>query len=459
MIKFREEDIKYLAVTLPYEVQYYKYDGNFYGVIAAASKLLEGELPHALRMRLLIEREVAEVLKSDYLMRFDDLLEAIREEFPACTADNLREIVRMGQADYIHKGMYGFLYFQQSAPANILSCHREYLMRLTDPDAREEHPLDELRLHNIKIMRERGSRAFRFTVEQELSVSPDAERSGERIRVHLPYPAACGTQPGEEIRLISCSHDGVFISDSASRTACIETAHRPGDRYVIRFSYVNRAVYANPEPSAVLDDQPDFFTGELYPHIRFTPLINELAREIAGEEKNPLLLARRVYDWVTKNVRYSYMREYLCIENIPEFAIINRRGDCGVMALTFITLCRRLGIPAKWESGSSVRPGAIGSHDWAMFYVAPYGWLYTDASYGSGAYQRGNTELWNHYFCNLDPYRLVANTEFQQRFDPPKDFMRMDPYDNQSGEAEFESHGLGFGETVRRRRVISAQEI
>lgn len=459
MIRFNNEDIKYLATTLPYEVQYYKYDGNFYGVIAAANKLLEGSIPHALRMRLIIEKEVAAGMINDYLMMFDDLLGRIQKHYPVCTADNLREIIRMGQTDFIYKGMYGLMYFQNSAPANILSCHREYLMRLSDPDASEETPLDDMREENIRIMKQKGYRAFRYTVEEELEVCPEHESAGERIRVHLPYPAACPSQPAEEIKLLDCSHDRVYISEAEHRTACIETPHKAGDMYSIRFCFVNRAEYRTPDPASVSVEQLDFYTGELYPHIRFTPLIKELAREISRDEKNPLLLARRVYDWVTMNVKYSYMREYLCLDNIPEFAILNRRGDCGVMALTFITLCRCLGIPARFESGSSVRSGYIGSHDWARFYVAPYGWLYTDLSYGSGAFQRGKTEIWNHYFCNLDPCRFVANTEFQQTFDPPKQFMRTDPFDNQSGEAEFESRGLGFGETKRRRRVIDAVEL
>ena len=49
----------------------------------------------------------------------------------------------------------------------------------------------------------------------------------------------------------------------------------------------------------------------------------------------------------------------------------NRRGDCGIMALTFITLCRLVGIPARWQSGLSVSPTGVGCHDWAMFYIAP----------------------------------------------------------------------------------------
>jgi transglutaminase-like putative cysteine protease len=203
------------------------------------------------------------------------------------------------------------------------------------------------------------------------------------------------------------------------------------------------------------------YTAEQYPHIRFTPFIRALAEEIRGNETDPLRLARRVYDWICDHVRYSYVRDYLLIENIPEFVLTNGYGDCGTMALAFITLCRALGIPAKWQSGSSCTPARIGSHDWSMFYVAPYGWLYCDPSYGEGAARAGNEERRNHYFGNLDPFRLVASNEFQQPLTPDKVLCRMDPYDNQNGEAEYADgeHNLFFGDLIHGRQVLSAEPV
>ena len=66
MIRFNNEDIKYLAVELPYAVRYCKSVGDFQGEIHAIDKLLACDIPYALRMRLTIEREVAKGLKKDY---------------------------------------------------------------------------------------------------------------------------------------------------------------------------------------------------------------------------------------------------------------------------------------------------------------------------------------------------------------------------------------------------------
>ena len=134
------------------------------------------------------------------------------------------------------------------------------------------------------------------------------------------------------------------------------------------------------------------YLKEQYPHIRFSPYLTSLAREIAGEEKDPLEIARRIYDYITTKVQYSYMKEYSLITDIPQYCARNLRGDCGVQALLFITLCRICGIPAKWQSGLYANPAYVGPHDWAMFYVEPYGWLYADPSFGGSAYASGDEQ-------------------------------------------------------------------
>ena len=110
------------------------------------------------------------------------------------------------------------------------------------------------------------------------------------------------------------------------------------------------------------------------------------------------------------------------------------------MALTFITLCRIAGIPARWESGFAVAPGDAGCHDWARFYVAPKGWMYADCSYGASMARRGDEVLRRHYF-------------------PPMLGFRRDPYDNQSGEMEADGVGLYGDDTVTTKEVLKFEEV
>ena len=57
-----------------------------------------------------------------------------------------------------------------------------------------------------------------------------------------------------------------------------------------------------------------------------------------------------------------------------------------------------------------------------------------------------------------DQYRDTAFAA-QAAFDPPKKYLRCDPYDDQSGEAEFVNRGLGFGDLDKSRRVIGFEEL
>ena len=194
------------------------------------------------------------------------------------------------------------------------------------------------------------------------------------------------------------------------------------------------------------------------PHIRFTPYIQELAEKITEGKNNSLERARACYDFVTKNVRYSFMPAYFSQENIADNCAKNLYGDCGVQTLLFITLCRCVGVPAKWESGWAAEPGFCGAHDWARFLVQPYGWLYADVSYGGDAAALGNEARRRFYFGNLDPFRMSANTAFQADFDVPKEGFRADPYDNQVGEMEINGRGLEYGEFVRRKEVLFCEK-
>ena len=51
-------------------------------------------------------------------------------------------------------------------------------------------------------------------------------------------------------------------------------------------------------------------------------------------------------------------------------------------------------------------------------------------------------ERWNFYLGNLDPYRMVCNSAYQQSFYVPKQHVRIDPFDNQCGECECSARGF-----------------
>ena len=158
-------------------------------------------------------------------------------------------------------------------------------------------------------------------------------------------------------------------------------------------------------------------------------------------------------------MKYTFMPSYILLDNIADNCARNHTGDCGVLALLFLTLCRCAGIPAQWQSGLTAEPDFIGGHDWVRFYVEPYGWIFADTSYGTGAVRLGKEERRKFYFGNLDPYRMVANSAFQAPFTTLKEQMRADPYDNQLGEIETDQRGFSFDEYIRFKEILLCEEI
>lgn len=456
MITFLEEDIRYLETELPDIVNFYRFSGDFAAEIAAIDDLLSRSVSESMRKRLRLERVIAEGMLHDYGTDFDSLLQKLKSEYPRFTAGTLRELISLGYIDFILKN--GQYFFQNAAQSSIRKTCSAALAALGENGKLGEFPIrfDEEQRKNAALMREKGGRAFRFTVRMSLRPRDAYVREGEPITVHLPYPARCEEQP--EITLLSSTHKA-YISNSDHRTACIRTTCHAGEEYAVTFRFVHRQSYRMLDFERVSAVQPRFYTEEKPPHIRFTPYIRSLAEEIRCGETNPLITAKKIYDYITENIRYSYMREYLYLDSIPLYALLNGRGDCGVQGLAFITLCRAVGIPARWQSGCTVKASGVGSHDWAQIYIAPYGWIPVDPSFGGGAYRRRDTEMRDYYFGNLDPFRLVSCNDVQVPFDPPKRFLRMDPYDNQSGEAEYDGCGLGFGELSVRREVLQAEDV
>ena len=456
MEPFQYKDLESLAVSLPDMVDFYRRSGDFDGELACIHQMLKaGGLPLSMQKRLQLEQIIAQGMRNDYRMDRATFLARLQEKYPRCDEAMLDRLLASGHADTILVG--GELRFQRAAVSNILRCCRRQLEENEHPETPYIPEPDTLLRENAHIMKEQGGRAFRYRVRLSLTVDEEAQRPGKRIRVWLPMPAPCAEQ--SDIVLLSSSGTP-HLSGGKQPTAFFEEIYTPGKEFFVEFAYTHRVPYFELRTADVCVEQPRFYVEEMLPHVQFTPTLRALAEDLRGGETNPLLLARRVYDYITTNVKYSYMRDYLLMENISEFCTVNRRGDCGVQALLFITLCRYLGIPARWQSGNGVKPtGHIGSHDWAMFYVAPWGWLYADPSYGGGAKRNGDEALCSHYFGNLDPFRMVCATELQQPFSPEKMFLRDDPYDNQSGEAEWEDFPLHAGGLTKKKVLLEAEEV
>lgn len=447
-------DLSYLRYPLPPDVQRLFEAGDFERMARViAMRLEDPHVPAVLRERLRFQLSIAREIPAAYPHTRPALLAMLQEQIKDFTEAELEALRDDGTLDWRY--VNGEVRFKDNCVASLLKTRAEYAARAVDPSgaraAQARHrALDEI----IAFMKANGGARARFEVHEEMTVKSSRLVPGETLRIHLPLPVV-GAQV-KSARLLSTSHAARSIAppDAPHRSVYFELPYAEGMTASAELAYEIDAPYCMPDLARVCAQQPCFDTEEQPPHVVFTPYLRALAGEIVLGETNPLLRARRIYDFITTQAVYRYMPPYLTVTNIPEYFLTGLRGDCGVQAIAFITLCRLCGIPARWQAGLYTTPESTGNHDWARFYVEPYGWLYADCSFGGSAYRAGAMDRWNFYFGNLEPWRLPLCSDFQQEFDPPRRFLRRDPYDNQNGEVETLHRALERDEYQTDSRII-----
>ena len=141
----------------------------------------------------------------------------------------------------------------------------------------------------------------------------------------------------------------------------------------------------------------------------------------------------------------------IAVAHDPSLAFVRRRitGEAEVDDFGFdpeltdqvlITLLRLNGIPARWQSGMMFSPTDYWNlHDWGQVYIAPYGWVPIDVTFGRMA---SNPDIEWFYLGGLDGYRVAFNDEWGVPFFAPgspqaKHSFRSETVDSQRGEAEW----------------------
>ena len=457
------DHFRYLNIGLPEDILRRKMHGDFEGAIRLIDRRLADEsTPDALRSCLIVQREIISRVEADYPYTKEEAIAIIREHIPDFEEADFEERVDNGRIRwiYVNGEMKIFNRFFLSMVKADLPFAARAGVTLPGVESNANKNVKGLVDRTIDTMMEKGSMTNRIRIRASVKVKDEVFEKGMFIRAHLPIPAACEQQSDIQIEKVFPENAMIAPEDAAQRSVCWEENMEENHEFYVEYSYLHKAVFHDTQNVGSSDlEQPDFYTQEEAPHIVFTPYIKELVKTLTEGVTDPLEKARIFYDFITLNMKYTYMPAYFGLENIAETCARTCTGDCGVFALLFITLCRCAGIPACWQSGLTAEPDFCGGHDWARFYVAPHGWLFADPSYGTGAVRLEKEERRKFYFGNLDPFRMVANSEFMAPFTVDKDHWRADPYDNQLGEMETTDRGLCYGEYLRDKTVLLCEEV
>lgn len=419
-----------LNTPLPEDLMKLKWNGQFKLMQEMIDLRLQKDIPAKLKERLELEKELISRLPEDFTYSKEDAIELLKSKIEDFKEEEFDELFKDNAFEWIF--IEGKIYLKDNFFENLIKVRKVYKDRLIEKDGAVSTLLDDV-MHKMK---EEKDVYCKIHVKTSLKVDPAFEKPGKTIRVWLPIPKEYAQV--EDFKLLNTSHKGLVNDNSVDqRCVYIEKPYEKVEEFSVEYEFINHMHYEKLDPSIVTNEHPDTCLEEYAPHVVFTDYLKDVVKEIIGEETNPLLKAKLIYDYITSHVTYSYVRAYATLPCIPEYITTGLKGDCGLQALTFITLCRIAGIPATWQAGLYTTPETIGNHDWARFYVAPYGWLYADCSFGGGSYRAGNLERRDFYFGYLDPFRTPCSSKFQGAFVPAKNFLPNDPYDNQNGEMEY----------------------
>ena len=106
------------------------------------------------------------------------------------------------------------------------------------------------------------------------------------------------------------------------------------------------------------------------------PKITSLVRTLVSPNATLLANARKIYEWVHKNI------QKMPVISVPDAlsTLENRMGDCNENAVLVAAMARAAGIPAQIESGLVYLRGRFYYHAWDRLYVGK--WITVDATFG-----------------------------------------------------------------------------
>lgn len=402
-------------------------------------------------------------IRKDFNMTPDDGHKLIREKMPNVTTEQIAKWKRKNKIEYMN--IDGQEWWFRKSVRNLW---------LLADELKENHDAEKWvtyktrRKYYLEAMQcpadEKGIRDWRHVnITFTLDVNADVVPAGETLRVWMPFPYQNLRQ--KNIKLESSNRPVTMSQGSKHHTVYMEAVAEKGKptHFEYTFSYdvaerhiAQQDLVAMVEPYNTNSAEYKEFTGNQPPHIIITDDMRALAREIVEEETNPVLQASKIFDWISMRYPWAGAREYSTIKNMPDYVLANGHGDCGQVALLYISLVRSLGIPARWESGWMIHPDEVNWHDWAETYFEGVGWVPTDQSFGRSAV---GTPMNSYYTTGIDLYRMASNETIGDKLSPEKKYIRSETVDFQPGEVEWRKGNLYYDTWDSSLKVNSIEPI
>jgi transglutaminase-like putative cysteine protease len=239
-----------------------------------------------------------------------------------------------------------------------------------------------------------GGRTATFSARQEFKVTIPA--GARKVRAWFTMPQADPAQSVSDFK-VECPFPSKEVRDSAGNTSLYVELENPTVKdftLVETFTIVRREVSFKLDPAKaqpISDKDRESMKDELSAnqHVIINDEIRKLAREIAGDETNPVIAARKIYDWVLNNIEY-WVKYPETKKASPvgstEHCLATRTGNCTDFHSLWTSLARAHGLPTRMIYGSFFKAELDGKdkdqsyHCWPEFYVPGTGWVPHDVA-------------------------------------------------------------------------------
>jgi transglutaminase-like putative cysteine protease len=268
----------------------------------------------------------------------------------------------------------------------------------------------------------------------------DTESEIRALQVEAPYPIRYGTD------------------SSGNRVGYLEV-HAPQEKQITfreTFTLTRTEIRKVVDPAATraLTAQERAELGKyLQPstYVLVNDEIKALANQIVGGEQNPVLAARKIYDWTLHNIDY-WVKDPEHLKASPvgsaEYCLRTKTGNCTDFHSLFSSLTLAVGIPTRMVYGSLLKPTLNGLdvdasyHCWIQFYAPNLDWVTLDVSVAdiymgdfplteknqklvelttAVGYRGADPTMVDYYFGNLDERRVVWSIGRDLQLDPPQE--------------------------------------
>jgi transglutaminase-like putative cysteine protease len=340
---------------------------------------------------------------------------------------------------------------------------------------------------------ETGPRSATFAARQEFKVViPDGAK---KVRAWFTMPQSDPAQTVTGFK-VECAFPTKQVQDSAGNFSIYVEILNPTVKdftLVETFTINRKEIRNNLDPARtrpISDNERTLMKDELAPnqHVVITDDIRALAKEIAGDEKNPVIAGRKIYDWVLNNVDYwvKYPDKMKpSAVGSTEYCLTNKTGNCTDFHSLWTSLARAQEIPTRMVYGSFFKAELDQTdkdqsyHCWPEFYVPQVGWVPHDVAVAdifmgdfelnkaneekvrlttADGYKGGDKAKVDYYFGNIDERRVVWSRGRDLTMNPKQDGGPVNALAKAYVEIDGKPAGEKTGDTVNWSRKLTFTE-